>query len=67
MRATGAAENKSMGSIPFVTRRRSPERSIIPNAEKRKSSHFLSPFLTGLVKTVNLTKIQKQIHSSENR
>lgn len=67
MRATGVAENKSVGSILLDTSGRSPERSIIPNAEKRKSAHSLSPFLTVLVKTVNPTKIQKQMQSSENR
>lgn len=58
IRATGAAEKKSIGSILLVTSRRSPERSIVPNAEKRKT---LSPslFLTVLVKTVNPTKINK--------
>lgn len=60
MRATGATENKSIGSILLVTSRRSPERGIVPNAEKRKSAHSLSPFLSVLVKTVNPTKIQKQ-------
>lgn len=63
MSATGAAENKSTGSILLVTSGRSPERSIILKAEKRKSAHSLSPFLTVLVKTVNPTEIQKQTNS----
>ena len=57
MRATQAVQNKSIGVILLVTSGRSPERNIITNAEERKTSHSLSPFLaTGLVKPVNPTK-----------
>lgn len=60
MRVTGAAENKSIGPILLVIPGKSPERSIITNVEKRKTSHSLFSFLIILVKVVNPTKIYKQ-------
>lgn len=65
MKASEATEKKSIGSILLVTSRRSPERSIIPNAEKRKTPLSLPSFLTVLVKTVNPIKIHKPKQISE--
>lgn len=60
MRVTGAVENKSVGPILLVIPGKSPDRSIITNVEKRKTSQALFCFLIILVKVVNPTKIYKQ-------